>query len=93
MSEMDGLQAIKEIRRLPEGDTTIIIGLTAFAIEENHKRVLENSGGDYVHKPYNEEDIFLRLEKHLSIQYQFAEGDPISLVGKNDDPLVVRGDS
>jgi len=58
---------------LPGGDKTVIIGLTAFAFEEDRRKILENSGDDYVRKPYMEEDIFSQLEKHLGVRFQYAE--------------------
>jgi CheY-like chemotaxis protein len=73
MPEMDGLRAIKEIRRLPGAEKTVIIGLTAFAFEEDRKKILENGGDDFVRKPYIEEDIFYQLEKHLGVQFQYTE--------------------
>jgi CheY-like chemotaxis protein/nitrogen-specific signal transduction histidine kinase len=73
MPEMDGLCAIREIRCLPGGEKAVIIGLTAFAFEEDRRKILENGGDDYVRKPYMEEDIFNQLEKHLGVRFQYAE--------------------
>jgi CheY-like chemotaxis protein len=73
MPEMDGIRAIREIRKLPTGNETKIIALTAFAFEEDREKVLLAGGDDYVRKPYTETDIFHQLEKHLGIQFQYAE--------------------
>ncbi len=78
MPEMTGIEAIREIRRLPGGDQTILIGLTAFAFEEDRQQIMESGGDDYVRKPYTEKDIFSRLEKHLGVEFQYAESEPPS---------------
>ncbi len=73
MPEMDGLRAIRKIRRLQGGEQTVIIGLTAFAFEEDRRKILDSGGDDFVRKPYVEGDIFYQLEKHLGVRFQYAE--------------------
>ncbi len=73
MPEMNGYQALKEIRNLPDANKTKIVALTAYAFKEDREKVLEAGGDDYVRKPYTETDIFHQLEKHLGIQFQYAE--------------------
>lgn len=73
MPEVDGMQAISEIRKLPGGKNTKIIALTAHALEEDRQQVLENGGDDFLCKPFVEADLFQLLEKHLGAQFQYAE--------------------
>jgi CheY-like chemotaxis protein len=73
MPEMGGIRAIREIRKLSDGNETKIVALTAFAFEEDRERALEAGGDDYVRKPYTEMDIFHQLEKHLGVQFQYVE--------------------
>ncbi len=85
MPEMNGLDAIREIRQLPGGDETVIVGLTAFAFEEDKQMVLAAGGDDYVRKPCTEEEIFDRLEKHLGVRFQYAEDESPSPEEEGDD--------
>ena len=77
MPKMDGIEAIREIRGLPGGGRTILIGLTAHAFEEDRKRILEIGGDDFVRKPWTEEMIFSCLEKHLRVCFQYDKDEPL----------------
>ncbi len=51
MPEMDGLTAMREIRRKPKGGDIPIIALTAKAMPEDRQRCLEAGANDYIAKP------------------------------------------
>lgn len=90
MPVMDGYEATRRIRQLektyPHGETatqkqgiaptsTKIIALTARAFEEDRPQMLAAGCNDCVYKPFQEQDIFTMLAKHLELQYQY-EGTP-----------------
>ena len=74
MPEMDGLQAIREIRQRPGGQNTKIVALTAHAFEADKNTVMANGADDFLRKPFTESDIFRLLEKSLGVQFQYSEG-------------------
>ena len=78
MPQMDGLSAIRKIRELPGGEQTIIIGLTAFAFEEDKQKVMTTGDDDFVRKPWTEEMIFSSLEKHLGVCFQYDKDEPLT---------------
>jgi CheY-like chemotaxis protein len=60
MPEMDGLTAMREIRKRPEWRKLPIIALTAKAMETDQKQSIEAGANDYIAKP-------LDVEKLLSL--------------------------
>jgi CheY-like chemotaxis protein len=51
MPEMDGITAMKEIRKLPEWERLPIIALTAKAMADDRRNCLEAGANDYIAKP------------------------------------------
>jgi CheY-like chemotaxis protein/CHASE3 domain sensor protein len=60
MPEMDGLQATREIRKMPEGAKIPIIALTAKAMADDREQCMAAGANDYIAKP-------LDIDKLLSL--------------------------
>ncbi len=79
MPDMDGYEAAKRIReaeaaRRNEDGTEIhtpIIAFTAGAMENKESSPLAGVFDDWVYKPFREEEIFAKLEKHLGVQFVY----------------------
>jgi signal transduction histidine kinase/CheY-like chemotaxis protein/HPt (histidine-containing phosphotransfer) domain-containing protein len=64
MPVMDGLEATRSIRReLGPGEQPIIIGTTAYAMEEDRKRCLESGMNDHLSKPIRLTDLQQRISR------------------------------
>ncbi len=50
-----------------------MIALTASAFETDRKLILSEGCDDFVRKPFVEEDIYERLEKHLGVRFLTEE--------------------
>jgi CheY-like chemotaxis protein len=57
MPEMDGLTAMKEIRKRPEWAKLPIIALTAKARKDDHEKCLDAGANDYIAKPLDVERL------------------------------------
>jgi signal transduction histidine kinase/ligand-binding sensor domain-containing protein/DNA-binding NarL/FixJ family response regulator len=73
MPVMDGYEATRRIKALPEGREMVIIALTASALEEERAGVLATGCDDYVRKPFHERDIFDMLHKHLGVRFVYED--------------------
>ena len=75
MPVMDGLTATRKIRELPGGKAVKISALTASVFQEQKKEVMDAGSDDFIRKPYQPDEIFNCLAKHLELRYQYQEGD------------------
>jgi CheY-like chemotaxis protein len=63
MPVMDGLEATRQIRKLPNGDRPYITALTAYALPGDKARCLEAGMNDYIAKPCRAQNLARILEK------------------------------
>jgi CheY-like chemotaxis protein len=65
MPQMDGIEAVSQLRK----DLTIkkipVIAVTALAIAQDRERLLQAGFNDYVSKPYMLEEIEATVQRHL----------------------------
>jgi len=73
MPVMDGMEATRGIRALPGGRETVILGLSASALEENRRAALDSGVDDFLSKPCTENELFQKVQMHLGFAYIFAE--------------------
>jgi signal transduction histidine kinase/FixJ family two-component response regulator len=87
MPVMDGYEATRRIKASAKGQATVIIALTASAFESDRKLILSEGCDDFVRKPFVEEEIYEKLEKHLGVT--FVVEQPIA--GTGNAPLLDLG--
>lgn len=73
MPVMDGYEATRRIKGTTRGQATVIVALTASALEEDKAVILSEGCDDYVRKPFREEDLFDVLERHLGIAFEYED--------------------
>jgi CheY-like chemotaxis protein len=66
MPNMDGLEATRQIRKLPNGAQVPILAVTANAFVEDRVRCLEAGMDDFLAKPVDPEKLYSTLLKFLS---------------------------
>jgi signal transduction histidine kinase/DNA-binding response OmpR family regulator len=76
MPIMDGLEATREIRKLPGGDKVKIIAVTASAFKAEQQEMFDAGLDDFLRKPYRVEELYECMARHLDVQYRY--GDEIS---------------
>jgi PAS domain S-box-containing protein len=75
MPIMDGLQATERIKKDPRGKQTIIVALTASAMDGDRQAVVESGANGFVSKPCREEDLLETMRRLLDIKYDYAQAD------------------
>lgn len=65
MPEIDGLEAIRRLRIMPEFATTPIIALTALAMPGDRERCLEAGANDYLAKPVSLKGLVRLMDRLL----------------------------
>jgi|GEM_PF-6905377 len=70
MPGMDGLEATRQIRKLPEGRSVPVVALSASAFRSDEMDVLAAGCDGLVRKPYRIEAVLAQLQKHLGLRYR-----------------------
>jgi signal transduction histidine kinase/CheY-like chemotaxis protein len=79
MPIMDGLEATRQIKATAEGGHTVIVALTAHALEEERRSILAAGCDDFIRKPYKDTEIFDALTKHLDVRFSYEEETPLAV--------------
>jgi PAS domain S-box-containing protein len=77
MPVMDGGEATQRIKATVKGETTVIIAVSAANAEEARTVTISNDWDDFIHKPFQEADIFATLHKHLGVRYIYDEPESV----------------
>jgi two-component system sensor histidine kinase ChiS len=73
MPVMDGYEATRQIKATIKGQATVIIALTASALEEDRSVILSEGCDAFIRKPFREEQLFDALSKHLGVRFVYQE--------------------
>lgn len=74
MPVMDGMEATKAIRQLPDGKDVKIVAVTASAFIEQREEMLQAGMNDFMRKPYRASEIYQSLEKNLGVKFIYEGG-------------------
>ncbi|KPQ38969.1 MAG: Signal transduction histidine kinase [Phormidium sp. OSCR] len=73
MPEMNGYEATERIKAHLEGQATVIIALTASALENEKSVILSAGCDDFVRKPFRESLIFEKISQYLGVEYCYED--------------------
>jgi PAS domain S-box-containing protein len=83
MPMMDGLEATRRIKADPRGKETIVVVLTASAMNDDRRRVAQSGADDFVAKPCREDELLEKMRALLNVVYDYepiavGEGQPVA---------------
>lgn len=73
MAEIDGYQAIRAIRTIPQIAKTPILVMSASVMDENIERAMELGADFFLRKPFHENDLFNAIRELLVVEYSYEE--------------------
>jgi CheY-like chemotaxis protein len=82
---MDGLEATRRIKAHPRGKETIVVALTASAMEEDRRSAAQSGADDFLAKPCREDELLDKIRALVNVAYDYEE--------TNDDEPVSRGET
>ncbi|GBG14729.1 ATPase [Novimethylophilus kurashikiensis] len=74
MPVMDGIEATRKIRALPDGGKVKIVAVTASVFTEQREEMLQAGMDDFVRKPYRFSEIYACLARQLGVRYLYEQG-------------------
>jgi len=80
MPVLDGLEATRRIRTIPELKGIVVIAISASAYEQNREQCLAAGVDDFLAKPFREENLLELLRIHLSLELT-ADAIPAATAG------------
>jgi CheY-like chemotaxis protein len=73
MPGMDGLEATRRIKGDPRGAETIIVCLTASALDEDRRAVFQNGADDFLAKPCLEDELLEKIRGLLKVVFDYEQ--------------------
>jgi PAS domain S-box-containing protein len=80
MSGMNGYQATQQLRSTTEGQSVIIIALSAQASTGDRALAIQAGCNDFLSKPFQENDLFAKMEEYLGVKYIYAHDEMLPSV-------------
>jgi PAS domain S-box-containing protein len=90
MPVMDGREAIRRIRALPEGRDVPIIAVSASVFEEQLREIIQIGASDYLRKPLREEELLEKVARFLPAEFEY-EGEEVSATLPESEALSAEG--
>lgn len=73
MPVMDGLEATRRIKANPRGKKTVIVALTASAMDDDREATAQSGANDFLSKPCREDELLKKIGDHLNIEYEYDD--------------------
>lgn len=86
MPDINGYEAIRQIRQLPECQDIVAIALTASAFKEERQEILGAGCNDFVRKPFREGELLAKIQEYLGVEYIYEVPHRKPLTSANVSP-------
>jgi CheY-like chemotaxis protein/nitrogen-specific signal transduction histidine kinase len=83
MPIMDGIEATRRIKSDPLGKKTVIIVLSASAMDDQRRKAIDSGADGFLAKPCGEDELLETMRAHLKIAYDYEE-----MSGNTSEPVA-----
>ncbi|TQV73178.1 response regulator [Aliikangiella marina] len=83
MPRLNGVEATKQIKQLPGGKNTVIIGVTASAVEAEIQNIYRCGANDVLQKPIQLDELLMTMAKHTKLKLIYLEDLSKTLPAQN----------
>jgi PAS domain S-box-containing protein len=91
MPVMDGLEATRRMKADPRGNETVIVTLTASALDDDRRAISLSGADDFLAKPCLEDQLLEKIRTLLNITYDYEDlSEPGSQLGDGVGALTVE---
>jgi adenylate cyclase len=73
MPYLNGIEIMEQLKPVPGADFLPVIVVTAFSDEENRLKALRQGARDYIVKPFNRDEVILRIRNYLEVRMLYRE--------------------
>ena len=73
MPVMDGLEATRRIKAAPGGKETVIVALTASAMDDDRRAAAQSGADAFLGKPCQEDELLEKIRALLNLAYDYEE--------------------
>jgi CheY-like chemotaxis protein len=88
MPVMDGRTATQRIKASAGGQGTVVIALTASSFEEERADILAAGSDDYLRKPFEEDELFGLMQKHLGARFIYRDDAAPSVPHEETEEII-----
>ena len=89
MPKIDGLEATRRLRNLPQLKDTTVIALSASVFKTIQQESLAAGCQDFVPKPVNPNQLFNSISHHLGVEWIYEDLGSIKIMQPNIDPVTI----
>ncbi len=87
MTGIDGIETTRIIRKSSHGQSTVIIGISASAFEEDKKRFIEAGINVFIAKPFREQELFDALAQYADVLFETETQSTPTLIYNNKETI------
>ncbi|NEQ75648.1 MAG: response regulator [Okeania sp. SIO2C9] len=93
MPVMNGFEMLRQLRAVDELKNLVVIVSSASVSERDRHKSLDAGGDDFLPKPVNAQQLFKMLDRHLGIEWKYAQTENIEIMPESSASDIVIDNS